>query len=282
MTIVQKAERYFKGFKVSMTTQVGCATTHDYPSEETQKRTKEYHDRELAKVEALIVPAFQHFVSGQHSFKRFLKYLDSERNVQPNPDFGFLTQEDIGDQQWTDPIYLQNLEIHLYIKPSLSWPLKTKLCYDFLLSQTTRKGSDIFKPYVDETSKNFFDSDFSSTVTGYFSNFQWRLEYILGHIMNHHEALAAAASSKHVDMPDYGYDWNNRERIKFFRARAIQKLLNGEPYGKELVDEAKALGNNDFEMFFLIIMASEVQAPELKGILSRFNPELAIHYQELV
>jgi hypothetical protein len=282
LTIVQSTERYFKGFKVSMTTQVGCATTHDYPSQQTQTATKQYHERELAKVEALVVPAFQHFVSGHHPFRRFLKYLDSERNVQPNPDYGFLTQEDIKDLQWTDQIYLPNLEVNLYIKPNLSLPLKTKLCYDFLLSQTTRKGSDIFKPYVDETSKNFFDNELSSAVTGYFSNFQWRLENILGYIMNHPEALAAAASTKHVDKPDYGFDWNNMQRIKFFRARAIQRLLNGETYGKELVEEAKALGNNEFELFFLIIMASEVQAPELKGILSLFNPELAKHYQELV
>jgi hypothetical protein len=282
LTIVQSSERYFKGFKVSITTQVGCATTHDYPTQETHQNVQRHQKQVLSKADTLAVGAFDHFVHGQHEFKRFLKFLNSDLDLKPKPPFDFLTQEDIGTLQWTDQIYIQGLEVHLYLKPDVPKIVQTKLCYDFLLSQTSRKGSDFFAPYVDDTSKNFFENELWTTVTGYFSNFQWRLEHILGYAFNHPQELSALASTDHKELPNYGYDWNRREKIKHFHARAIEKVLQGKPYGKELVDEAKALGNNNFELFFLMMMASDVQAPELKPILSMFNPDVVEHYKDLV
>jgi len=282
LTIVQSSERYFKGFKVSITTQVGCATTHDYPTQERTEATQRHQDLVLSKADKLAVGAFEHFVKGQHPFTRFLGYLNSDLYLKPKPPFDFLTQDVVGTLEWTDQIYLQQLEIHLYLKPNVPAIVRTKLCYDFLLSQTSRKGSDIFTPYVDETAKNFFENELWTTVTGYFSSFQWRLEYFLGYAFNFPQELAALASTNHIEKPDYGYDWNNRQKIKHFHARAIEKVLQGKPYGKELVEEARALGNNNFELFFLIMMASDVQAPELKPILSLFNPDVVEYYKDLV
>jgi hypothetical protein len=236
----------------------------------------------LSKADNLAVGAFEHFVKGQHPFKRFLGFLNSELDIKPKPPFDFLTQEDVGTLQWTNQIYLQQLEFNLYLKPDVPSIVRTKLCYDFLLSQTSRKGSDIFAPYIDETAKNFFENELWTTVTGYFSSFQWRLEYILGYAFNHPQELATLASTNHKERPDYGYDWNNREKIKHFHAKAIEKVLQGKPYGKELVEEAKALGNSNFELFFLIMMASDLQAPELKDIHSLFDPEVAKYYKDLV
>lgn len=279
MTIVQSTTRYFKGFQVTMTTQVGCATTHDYPSEETTRSCKEYHKRELAKVEALVVPAFEHYVHGDHPFRRFLKYLQSDRELKQEN--GWVMEKE-GTWWMTDQVCLQNLEVHLYVKPDVPGHVKTKICYDFMLAQTTRKDSDLWKPYVDETSKNFFESDLGASVAGYFGQFQWRMEFIIGYIMNHRDELAKIASSQHVEKPDWGYDWNNKQRLRHFRARAIERILDGKPYGKELIEEAKTMPNYQFELFFLLVMASEAQAPELNDILALYDPEMRKHYGALV
>jgi hypothetical protein len=281
LTIVQSSARHFRGFMVTMTTQVGCATTHDYPTQATTNAVEKHHDQTLSKVDELVTPAFRHFVSGQHPFRRFVDMLDSERKVKKDPNFDYVPESEMATLHRTDYVYLQGMEIQLYLKKEASQAMKSKLCFDFLLSQTTRKESGLFKPYTDETSKNFFESDLEAHIGGQPSTFQWRFEYILGYIINNPEALDALANSKHVEKPDWGYDWNRKQKLRHFRARAMSKVLGGQPYGKDLIEEAKRDGDRHFELYFLLVMASDAQAAELKEIINLFDPSVRQYYEEL-
>jgi hypothetical protein len=65
------------------------------------------------------------------------------------------------------------------------------------------------------------------------------------------------------------------ERTMSFRAKALTKVLERQPYGKELLDEAMTLFNINSELQFLLLMSSDVNAKEIPDILDRFdNPGL--------
>jgi len=142
--------------------------------------------------------------------------------------------------------------------------------------------SCLFTAYNNDTAENMFDNLSSGIVAGYFGTFQWRFEYYLGYIASHRDKVEELANSPFTPQPSYGYDWNNKQRTKRFRAKAVLKILKKLPYGKELIAEAVEFGNNSMELQYLALMSSDIQAPEFLDILKPMNAELGDYYKDLV
>jgi len=155
LTIVSSKKRYFKGFMVTMTTQVGCATTGDYPSEETEREVDKYHTGHLDRGEAMLVEAYRHLVEGRHPFTRFRRHLDTEL-APKGDDQGLTLSRDPDRASKSDPIYLQRYLIELFMKDGTPEAVRNKVAYDFLLSQTYLEGTDLFEHCPVFTAADFF------------------------------------------------------------------------------------------------------------------------------
>jgi hypothetical protein len=281
MTIVQKSEEWYKGFMVTMTTQVGCATTHDYPSNETVTAVEKNHKEHLSKTQLVVTPAFEHFVNGDHPFTCYLSYLQPDLEIKQDPKFHYIPEDVRRSIELTDPIHFQQYEIFLFLKPKTPRLIAVKIGLDFLLSQLFNDKSRLLTAYDNDTAMSMFDDLSSGIVAGYFGTFQWRFEYYLGYIAKHKDKVEELASSLFTPQQSYGYDWNNKQRIKRFRAKAILKILKEQPYGKELIAEAVEFGNNSQELQYLALMSSDIQAPELPDILKPMSAGLGDYYKDL-
>jgi hypothetical protein len=281
MTIVQTSEEWHKGFRVTMTTQVGCATTHDYPSDQTVKAVNKYHKEHLSMTQLVVTPAFEHFVSGNHPFTRYLLYLQPDLEIKEDPQFHYIPDNVRASIEQTDPIHFQEYEIFLFLKPKTPRLIAVKLGLDFLLSQLFNDKSSLLTAYENDTAMSMFDDLSSGIVAGYFGTFQWRFEYYLGYTTSHKDKVEELANSPFTPQQSYGYDWNNKQRIKRFRAKALLKIMKKLPYGKELIAEATELGNNSQELQYLALMSSDIQAPELPDILKPMATGLGDYYKDL-
>src|SRR5687767_8125796 len=114
MTIVETTTRTYPGFRVRLTYQIGCATTGDYPSEETVKAAQADQARVLNAVEPTLKRAFEFFAKGDHPFTRFRKYQVAEPSGQESAEG-----------------YWQNLQITLLVRPDTPDIVRRKLAFDF-------------------------------------------------------------------------------------------------------------------------------------------------------
>jgi hypothetical protein len=85
VTIVNTQTKYFDGFRISSTWQIGCATTHDYPTQETTDNAQRAQDKLIQETEDEIVKSYKHYLHGDHPFKRFAKALDPARRSDAAP-----------------------------------------------------------------------------------------------------------------------------------------------------------------------------------------------------
>jgi hypothetical protein len=268
LTIVSSKEIYFKGFMVKMTSQIGCATTGDYPSEETENAVEKYHTEQLDLCKGLLLPAYKHFIEGDHPFIRFRKTLDSEKVLEEN-DIGYVPQDMVYSTPRSDPIYIRGYEVYLFMKEGVDDILRNKVCYDFMLSQAFVLGTEIFSPYTDKQSEDFFQQGLLQHVSGTFPSILWRFEFFLGYAITHPDELEALATMEISDDQDPRII--QQERTRRLRARALKRVFASNPYGQELIDEAKELGTGNSELQYLLLMSSDINAKEVLEILERID-----------
>jgi hypothetical protein len=236
MTIVQTTTRTYPGFRARLTYQIGCATTGDYPSEETTRAAEEDQERRFKEIEPTLKRAFEFFARGDHPFTRFRKHL-AETGTE------------------SEVLYWMDLQLTLFVRPDTPEILRKKLAFDFVLSLA-------FDPGLRRTTPFAYPTETKNNLHEIVGRYDW-VSRLLAHACRHPEKFREWAAGPIGPTTDqYKYD----EAHRLIKVKALQRVLERKPYGGEVFADAATLSRTE-SVRDLLLLSSDAQAPELKAVL---------------
>lgn len=255
MTIVETTTRSYPGFRARLTYQIGCATTEDYPSEETVRAAKEDQARVLNAVEPTLKRAFEFFIKGDHPFTRLRKYHVVES-----------TGAESMECSW------QNLQITLFVRPDTPDIVRRKLPIDFILALA-------FDPELKRTTPFAYPSEPKDRLQDVAVRQDW-VTRLLAHACRHPEALRKWAETP-IDPATMGTQYGYDEAHRLIKAKALQRVLDRNPYGDEILADAGKLSKTE-SVRDLLMLSSDAQSADLKSVLALLPKEYrdAVAYYE--
>jgi hypothetical protein len=256
MTIVETTTRTYPGFRARLTYQIGCATTGDYPSEETVKAAQADQARRLNEMEPACKRAFEFFSKGDHPFTRFRR---------------FLTDEKSGVEAGT--IFWQDAQLSLFVRSETPEVVRLKLTFDFVLSLP-------FDPELKRTTPFARPPDPKARLYDVTTFHDW-VSKLVAHACRQPEALRGWAATP-IDGKQMGNQYGYDEAHRLIKAKALQRVLDRKPYGDDLLTEARWLDKNSAARE-LVLLSSDVQSAELKTVLAPLAafPEVMKYYEPL-
>lgn len=240
MTIVETTTRSYPGFRARLTYQIGCATTDDYPSEETVKAAREDQARVLNAVEPTLKRAFEFFNKGDHPFTRLRKYHVVESTGPESIE-----------------CYWQDIQITLFVRPDTPDIVRRKLPIDFILALS-------FDPELKRTTPFAYPPEPKDRLQDIAVRYDW-VTRLVAHACRHPEALRKWAETP-IEPATMGNQYGYDEAHRLIKAKALQRVLDRKPYGDDLFADAGKLSKTE-SVRDLLMLSSDVQSAELKRVL---------------
>jgi hypothetical protein len=233
VTIVTDSTRNLPGLSIRLCYQVGCATTHDYPSEKTVTSAQADQARRLTELTADIERAYRFFTQGDHPCRSRLSWL--------SPD---------GEGR-SEPFYWQDAEIRLFLRPDAPEILHTKLIYDLAVSLA-------FEPDL-RTRAPFALPRREAGLTDFVASYYW-LPSMVG--------LACREPAEFRRLSELPTDRASHQGDMRFRLKVLQRVLDRAPYGDAILADLALLDPRE-SLRYAILLSSDLQAPELADLVAR-------------
>ncbi len=205
--VVDKTEN-FKGFTASVSIQVGCVTTGDYPTEEVETEALNTINMLFATQTADLKKAYQHYLKGKHPFSQYRQYLDNSDNKKA------LTMK---------YFYFLGFVLNLHIKEHFPHIIQKKIRYNFILSQAFKGGVIKANTKYSKAALQFYDHNYN-------------LEKLLRTVIANMDKVQSIADTKFPDRINI----NNRNQLiqlsDALKAKIVLAVLNKKPYGQSFFD----------------------------------------------
>lgn len=267
LSIYTSDTRYFDGFEASLMDQVGCATTHDRPTEETTAAANQAQREQLDRLASELMKAYAFYRTGEHPYKRFRNYLAPQLRWSP---------ESLKERPAQVSLMLLGANLHVYLKPDTSPRIAEKLSYDFVLSQAFRP--DFFQRQEFYTRPGY---DFAFAVRESHDSLPRQgLEWLVSAAVRSPKSIAELAQPRPPAASDAQASAD--QSTVSFRAKVLRRVLDKKPYGTALIAEAKRSFESKGNLQFMLFFASDASRPELKQVLAALgNAELSEYYRPI-
>jgi hypothetical protein len=250
LTILSSQSKDLPGYRISSTDQIGCETTHDYPSQKTEEEATRRQQQLIADTEREIAKSYEHYLKGAQPFKRFRDALDPSLRAATQPR-GAVTPR----------THLLAVEVELNLKAGTPPMVAAKIPFELVLAQTFRPGVFEKYPLIDE-GQFLMELRFSwNSLPSYFDR-------LVAFALRHPEKLKAW--DEHPESVSPGSPRDVDREAALLRARALARVLGKQRYGN-LIAEAQHAFDKNGVLIFMLLIASDVNADEMPALLAAFG-----------